>query len=124
MVAPGTARPTVPARTAKHRTALGKANPGARAFGSAGPGQVTHLAGELFNSMAGVQMLHVPYRGSRPAMIGLLAGDAPVMFIPAISAGPPIAAAKLGALAGTGPRRLRGLPRPPAGAGWGGSGAA
>src|SRR5688572_7452857 len=58
--------PSVPARTAKQLIALGKANPGALAFGSAGPGNSTHLAGELFNSMAGIQMLHVPYKGSGP----------------------------------------------------------
>ena len=72
--------PSVPARTAKQLIALGKANPGALAFGSAGPGNSTHLAGELFNSMAGVTMLHVPYKGSGPALVELMSGQLQVMF--------------------------------------------
>ena len=63
--------------------------------------------------MAGVQLVHVPYRGSGPAMIGLLAGDAPVMFLPAINAGPHIAAGKLRALAVTSRERLAAFPDVP-----------
>jgi tripartite-type tricarboxylate transporter receptor subunit TctC len=60
--------------------------------------------------MANVQMMHVPYRGSGPAMIGLLAGDAPVMFLPAINAGPHIASGRLRGIAVTGAQRLESLP--------------
>ncbi len=72
--------PSVPARTAKELIAIAKARPGALAYGSAGPGNSTHLAGELFNSMAGIKMLHVPYRGSGPALIDLTSGQLQVMF--------------------------------------------
>jgi tripartite-type tricarboxylate transporter receptor subunit TctC len=60
--------------------------------------------------MAGVQMVHIPYRGSGPAMIGLLAGDAPVMFLPAINAGPHVASGRLRAIAVTGRERLAAFP--------------
>jgi tripartite-type tricarboxylate transporter receptor subunit TctC len=90
--------------------AAAKARPGEIGFAGSGSGSTPHLAGELFNHMAGVRMVHVPYRGSGPAMIGLLAGDAPVMFLPAINAGPHIAAGKLRALAVTSRERLAAFP--------------
>jgi tripartite-type tricarboxylate transporter receptor subunit TctC len=90
--------------------AAAKARPGEIGFAGSGSGSTPHLAGELFNHMAGVHMLHVPYRGSGPAMIGLLAGDAPVMFLPAINAGPHIASGKLRALAVTSRERLAAFP--------------
>src|SRR5204863_9902188 len=100
-------------RSVQELIAAAKARPGEIGFAGAGSGSTPHLAGELFNSMAGVQMVHVPYRGSGPAMIGVLAGDAPVMFIPAISAGPHIAAGKLRALAVTSRERLAAFPELP-----------
>jgi tripartite-type tricarboxylate transporter receptor subunit TctC len=60
--------------------------------------------------MAGVQMVHIPYRGSGPAMIGLLAGEAPVMFLPAINAGGHVAAGRLRAVAVTSRERLQAMP--------------
>src|SRR5258706_224350 len=87
-----------------------KARPGEIGFAGSGSGSTPHLAGELFNAMAGVQMVHIPYRGSGPAMIGLLSGDAPVMFIPAINAGPHIAAGKVRALGVTSRERLAAFP--------------
>jgi tripartite-type tricarboxylate transporter receptor subunit TctC len=102
--------PSLPVHSVRELIAAAKTRPGEIGFAGAGSGSTPHLAGELFNSMAGVQMVHVPYRGSGPAMIGLLAGDAPVMFIPAISAGPHVAAGKLRALAVTSRERLAAFP--------------
>jgi tripartite-type tricarboxylate transporter receptor subunit TctC len=97
--------PSVPARSAKQLIALGKANPGALAFGSAGPGNSTHLAGELFNSMAGIQMLHVPYKGSGPALVDLMSGQLQVMFANITAGLPHIRTQRVRALAVTGPKR-------------------
>jgi tripartite-type tricarboxylate transporter receptor subunit TctC len=93
--------------------AAAKARPGEIGFAGSGSGSTPHLAGELFNVMAGVKMIHIPYRGSGPAMIGLLAGDAPVMFLPAINAGPQIAAGRVHALAVTSRERLAAFPELP-----------
>jgi tripartite-type tricarboxylate transporter receptor subunit TctC len=90
--------------------AAAKARPDEIGFAGSGSGSTPHLAGELFNVMAGVKMVHIPYRGSGPAMIGLLAGDAPVMFLPAINAGPQIAAGRVHALAVTSRQRLAAFP--------------
>jgi tripartite-type tricarboxylate transporter receptor subunit TctC len=105
--------PSLPVHSVRELIAAAKTRPGEIGFAGAGSGSTPHLAGELFNSMAGVQMVHVPYRGSGPAMIGLLAGDAPVMFIPAISAGPHVAGGKLRALAVTSRERLAAFPELP-----------
>jgi len=102
--------PSLPVHTVQELIAAAKARPGEIGFAGSGSGSTPHLAGELFNHMAGVQLVHVPYRGSGPAMIGLLAGDAPVMFLPAINAGPHIAAGKLRALAVTSRERLAAFP--------------
>ncbi|WP_144640947.1 Bug family tripartite tricarboxylate transporter substrate binding protein [Bordetella genomosp. 13] len=66
--------PSVPARTVAELIALAKSQPGKLNFSSSGPGSSSHLSGEMFNLMAGVQMTHVPYKGSGPAMTDLLAG--------------------------------------------------
>src|SRR5260221_2786998 len=88
------AHPSLAVRSVAELIAAAKARPGEIGFAGSGSGSTPHLAGELFNAMAGVQMVHIPYRGSGPAMIGLLSGDAPVMFIPAINAGPHITAGR------------------------------
>ena len=97
--------PSVPARTAKELIAIAKAKPGALAFGSAGAGNSTHLAGELFNSMAGIKMLHVPYRGSGPALIDLQSGQLQVMFANITAGLPFIRNQRVRGLAVTGPKR-------------------
>src|SRR5258706_6821469 len=102
--------PSLPARSVKDLIALAKSQPGRIGFAGSGSGSTPHLAGELFNVMAGVQLVHVPYRGSGPAMIGLLAGEAPVMFLPAINAGGHVAAGRLRAIPGTSPRRPQAPP--------------
>src|SRR5258708_15021416 len=98
--------PSLPVKSVRELIALAKSQPGKIGFAGSGSGSTPHLAGELFNVMAGVQMVHIPYRGSGPAMIGLLAGEAPVMFLPAINAGGHVAAGRLRAIAVTRRQRL------------------
>ncbi|MBX6742182.1 MAG: tripartite tricarboxylate transporter substrate binding protein [Acetobacteraceae bacterium] len=70
----------IPAHSMPELIALLKANPGKYSFGSAGAGTTLHLAGEMFKQMAGVEMVHIPYRGSAPAQLDLLAGRVAMMF--------------------------------------------
>jgi tripartite-type tricarboxylate transporter receptor subunit TctC len=105
--------PSLPVKSVGELIALARAQPGRIGFAGSGSGSTPHLAGELFNVMAGVQMIHIPYRGSGPAMIGLLAGEAPVMFLPAINAGPHVAGGRLRALAVTSRERLAAMPELP-----------
>ena len=102
--------PSLQVDSVKALIAAAKAKPGAIGFAGSGSGSTPHLAGELFNLMAGVQMIHIPYRGSGPAQIGLLGGEAPVMFLPAINAGPHIASGRLRPLAVTSRERLAAFP--------------
>lgn len=80
------AHPGVGVKTAKELVALAKAKPGTLAFASPGVGSGLHLAGELFNSQAGVDLLHVPYKGTGPALTDVLGGTVPLMFsnLPAV----------------------------------------
>ena len=102
--------PSLPAKSVQELIALAKGQPGRIGFAGSGSGSTPHLAGELFNVMARVQLVHIPYRGSGPAMIGLLAGEAPVMFLPAINAGGHVAAGRLRAIAVTSRERLSAMP--------------
>src|SRR5262245_1186790 len=72
--------PSIPAKTVSEFIAFAKANPGKINMASSGIGSVQHVAGELFKFMTGVDMVHVPYRGTTPALTDLLAGQAQVMF--------------------------------------------
>ena len=105
--------PSLPVKSVKDLIALAKAKPGQVGFAGSGSGSTPHLAGELFNTMAGVQMVHVPYRGSGPAMIGILGGETPVMFLPAINAGPHVKSGRLRAIAVTSTTRLASMPELP-----------
>ena len=105
--------PSLPVKTVRDLIALAKARPGAIGFAGSGSGSTPHLAGELFNTLAGVTMVHVPYRGSGPAMIGLLSGETPVMFLPAINAGPHVKSGRLRAIAVTSTARLASMPELP-----------
>jgi tripartite-type tricarboxylate transporter receptor subunit TctC len=96
-----TVHPSVPARTVPEFIAYAKANPGKVAMASAGNGNSTHMAGELFKVMAGIDMTHVPYRGAGPAVSDLLGGQVQVMFVGVPPAGEHIRAGKLLALAVT-----------------------
>ena len=72
--------PSLPAKTVKEFIALAKSKPGELTYGSAGNGSSNHLAGELFKSMSGANIVHIPYKGSAPAMVDLLGGHIPFMF--------------------------------------------
>jgi tripartite-type tricarboxylate transporter receptor subunit TctC len=97
----------VPARSVRDVIALAKARPGDLSFCSAGTGGAPHLAGELFKSLTGIELLHVPYRGSGPAVIDLVAGRITMMFDAAPSLLPFITSGKLRALAAASPHRHR-----------------
>ena len=105
--------PSVPAKTVPEFIAYAKANPGKLNMASAGIGSVHHVAGELFKFMTGIDMIHVPYRGTTPAMTDLLAGQAQVMFDVTPSSTPHIKAGKLRALAVTTATRADVLPEVP-----------
>ncbi len=107
------AHPSLPAKSVTELIALAKARPGEIGFAGSGSGSTPHLAGELFNVMAGVKMVHIPYRGTGPAMIGLLGGEAMTMFLPAINAGPHVKTQRLRALAVTSRVRLAAFPSLP-----------
>ncbi len=93
--------------------AAARAAPGSIAYGTAGIGSTHHLAGELLAKMAGVDMLHVPYRGDAASLTALLAGDLPFIIAPPTAVLGNIKAGKLLALATTGPQRWPGLPEVP-----------
>jgi tripartite-type tricarboxylate transporter receptor subunit TctC len=93
--------PSVPARTVAEFIAYAKANPGKINMGSAGVATTSHMAGELFKTMAAVDLVHVPYRGSAPALTDLVGGQVQVMFDALISTLPHIQSGKLRALAVT-----------------------
>lgn len=105
--------PGVPAKSLAELVQLAKSKPGELAYGSAGNGSSNHLSGELFKSIAGVQVSHVPYRGSAPAMIDLLGGRLAMMFDTIAVQTQNIAAGKVRALAVTGPKRSPLLPEVP-----------
>jgi tripartite-type tricarboxylate transporter receptor subunit TctC len=105
--------PTFPAKTVPEFTAYAKANPGAINMASSGNGTSVHVAGELFNMMAGIKMLHVPYRGAGPALTDLLGGQVQVMFAAMPSAIEHVRAGRLRALAVTTAARSPALPDVP-----------
>jgi tripartite-type tricarboxylate transporter receptor subunit TctC len=105
--------PLVPTKTVPEFITYAKANPGKINMASAGNGSTHHVAGELFKMMAGVEMIHVPYRGSSPALTDLLAGQVQVMFDATPSSLPHIRAGKLRPLAVTTATRLEVLPGVP-----------
>jgi tripartite-type tricarboxylate transporter receptor subunit TctC len=102
--------PSLPARTVPEFIAYAKANPGRINFASGGNGTSQHVSGELFKMMAGVDMLHVPYRGSAPALTDLIAGHVQVMFDAVSSSIAYIRAGQVRALAVTTATRLEALP--------------
>ena len=102
--------PSFPANTIPDFIAYAKAHPGMINFASGGTGFATHVAGELFKAMTGVNMVHVPYRGQAPAMTDLLGGQVQVMFDPVVSSIAHIRAGKLRPLAVTTSTRSEALP--------------
>jgi tripartite-type tricarboxylate transporter receptor subunit TctC len=105
--------PQVPAKTVAEFIALTKAQPGVYGFGSSGTGSPSHIAGEMFSKDAGVQLLHVPYKGSAPAVTALLSNQIGVMFAPIAAVSPLIKNNQLRALGVTTANRVPGLPEMP-----------
>lgn len=102
--------PGVPARNVAELVALAKSKPGEINYASVGNGSAVHLATELFKSRAGINLTHIPYKGSAPALQGLLSGEASVMFVNLLSAMPLVKAGKLRALAAAPGTRIGALP--------------
>lgn len=105
--------PSFPPKTVQELIALARSQPGRISFGSAGYGTSPHLAGELFKQMAGIEMTHVPYKGSGPAQTDLIGGQIQVVFQVAQVAIPSIKSGQVRALAVTGKSRIRDLPNVP-----------
>jgi tripartite-type tricarboxylate transporter receptor subunit TctC len=105
--------PSVPASSVKELIAHAKKSPGELRFGSAGSGTTVHLSGELFKSLSGIDIQHIPYKGAAPAMVDLLGGRVQLMFDFLSSAMPHIKSQKLKALGVTSPKRSPLLPNVP-----------
>ena len=105
--------PQFPANSVKELIDMAKTKPGSLNFASSGNGQSTHLSAELFNSMAGTKMVHVPYKGSAPALSDLMTGQVGIMFDTTLSAMPFVRAGKLKALGVTSPQRTPAAPDVP-----------
>lgn len=103
----------VPAKTIPELIKLAKDQPGTINYASAGPGSASFFAAELLKSMAGIDMLHVPYKGGGPALTSIVSGESSVMFAPYPPARPHIEAGRLRALAVTSATRLPALPQYP-----------
>ena len=108
-----TVNPSLNINSIKALIAFAKANPGKVRFGSSGTGSASHLSGELFASMASVELLHIPYKGTGQALTDLLAGHIDLMFAPAQTVMPQIDTGKLLALGQTGAKRSEALPNIP-----------
>ena len=105
--------PSLPAKTVKDVIAIAKARPGELSFGSSGPGATDHLAGELFKTLTGVNMVHVPYKGGAPAMLDLMAGQVQTVFSTVSTAIGAIKGGKVRAIAMTGDKRFELMPELP-----------
>jgi tripartite-type tricarboxylate transporter receptor subunit TctC len=106
--------PSLPAKNVKELIALARARPNQLSFSSAGNGSASHLAGELFNGLAGTKILHVPYKGTGPATTAILTGEVSAMFSGQGTSWPLIKAGRLKALAMTGGKRAANAPNVPA----------
>ena len=102
--------PSLPVKSVKELIALARARPGALNYASAGNGNATHLAGELFDSTARVKLVHVPYKGSGPALTDLVGGQVHLMFCNLTAALPQVRSGRIRALAVTGQTRAAAAP--------------
>ncbi len=102
--------PALPAKNAREFIALAKAKPGTINYASGGSGTPSHLAAELFKTMAGIQMAHIPYKGSIPALTDVIGGQVTLMLDSMPSALPLVKSGKLRALAQTGAKRSAAVP--------------
>lgn len=105
--------PSLPVRSVKDLIALDKSRPGQLSFGSSGSGAINHLTGELFNSLTGTRLVHVPYKGGGPAAIALLSGEIGLIFGEPASIAQHVKAGKLRAVAVTSGKRSLFLPQLP-----------
>ncbi len=106
--------PSLPAKTVKEVIAAAKAAPGKLAYGSGGSGSSSHLAMELFKSMAGVDIVHVPYKGTGPLITDMLGGQIAITIASAVPLTPQVKSGKLRGLGVTGPKRSPAFPELPA----------
>jgi len=105
--------PSLPVQSVAELIQYAKAHPRELSFGSSGPGSAHHLAGELLNEKAGIDMLHIPYKGGSPAMTDLLGGTLKLLFASMATAKPYIDSGKIRALAVVEAQRFHGLPGVP-----------
>jgi len=108
------ASPSLAAKSVKELIALAKAKPGQINYASAGSGSSSHLAMELFKTMAGVSMTHIPYKGTGPLITDLIAGQVGVTIASAVPLSPQVKAGRLRGLAVTSPKRSAAFPELPA----------
>lgn len=108
-----TAHPSLPVKTVKELVALAKKRPGELNYGSAGNGSTHHLSGELLNMMAGIKLVHVPYKGTTPALTGLVSGEVSVMFFTVVGIEPHAKSGRARVLAVTTPKRAPLMPELP-----------
>jgi len=102
--------PSLPVKSVKDLIAIAKARPGELNYGSSGPGAADHLAGELFNAMAGVKMVHVPYKGGAPAILDLVGGNIQLIFSTVSTAKGVIDAKRVRTIAIAGSQRFELMP--------------
>jgi len=107
------ARPSLPVKSTQELIALAKSKPGQVNFASSGQGSVIHLATELFDSMAGIKMNHIPYKGTGPALTDTIGGQTDVFFSSTATAMPHVQSGKLRAIAVTTAKRIPALPNVP-----------
>jgi tripartite-type tricarboxylate transporter receptor subunit TctC len=105
--------PTIPAKSVRQLIQLAKAKPGSLNYGSAGNGTTSHLALELFKTMAGVEIVHIPYKGTAPAVVGLLGGEVAMMLAPALTLISHVRSKKVNGLAVSSLKRLPAIPELP-----------
>ncbi|HEX2824966.1 MAG TPA: tripartite tricarboxylate transporter substrate binding protein [Burkholderiales bacterium] len=105
--------PSFPAKNLKDLIALAKSKPGGLTFASAGNGSSTHLSPELLNTMAGIKMTHVPYKGGGPALVAVLSGEVSMYFSSVVAAAPQVKSGKLVPIAVTSSKRWPLLPDVP-----------
>jgi tripartite-type tricarboxylate transporter receptor subunit TctC len=105
--------PTLPAKTLKEYIALAKTKPGEMLYASSGSGSPGHLAAVLLESMTGIQMTHVPYKGGGPAITDLIAGHVPSFFAVISTGVPHVRSGKVRAIAVTGAKRAEAVPDVP-----------
>ncbi len=108
-----TVHPNVPAKTVKELIAIAKANPGKLNYASSGTASIPHLAGELFDVSAGVKTVHIPYKGSGPALNDLLGGQVDMMFASPVPTIPHVKTGRLRAIAMASSTRSRAMPELP-----------